>query len=474
MKYFKYVAFVFFIICLMLCVCWEWQYDEAWSYLGSLGSTTYQIINYWPFSSSNNHLTNTLFIKLVRGFDAKHVFWYRLHSLGSFVLYSVYYFKYLKYKDESGSLNTISSSRRIVIYLFPFVFPFIVYFSMARGYALAISCSMAALYFFTRYNKEQKAHLLVLFVFFGLLSSLSMFTFLYLFGTMCIFLVVSNFRVLLRSLKSPKYLAIYLLTLSIAMMVVYYIYQKGKIINITAARDNMEHLFKNGFISSLLSYFLAQDFLAMPVLLSHVLRISILLCFVALTIVLYQKNKWTIPIEHKMAATIILLIIVFKIILKANYPFARTIPYVFLFSYLPLLTSDISKKAVRIVYYFNFSILIAIGFYNIENVLRVAFSTSTLDTLTYVSKKYENTPIIINLENPIFELYNSIYFDNKLPLLLFSYGRQLPLAGNTNYVLLSAEKISPVFAGDEVTSANYRFYCNGQTRYVYQLRTAAK
>lgn len=98
----------------------------------------------------NNHILNTLFIKLEWAIFGKKDWALRLHILGAFVVCFIYTAKIFR-------RITSSKIRQMLYLIIFFVNPYLLdFFGIARGYALSIAAFTAAFYYFMVYAEELK------------------------------------------------------------------------------------------------------------------------------------------------------------------------------------------------------------------------------------------------------------------------------------------------------------------------------
>lgn len=123
-------------------------YDEVWTMESFVSQSVIHIINYTP-SDANNHILNTLLIKLFLGFGNHSLFIARLPNVLAFILYAFYgykiFYKYLPY--------FLGLCGFLLLLVNPFVLDF---FSVARGYGLGLGFLMASIYFVLNYAKQAK------------------------------------------------------------------------------------------------------------------------------------------------------------------------------------------------------------------------------------------------------------------------------------------------------------------------------
>jgi uncharacterized membrane protein len=118
-------------------------YDEVWTINVFVQHSFMHILNYTP-SDANNHIINTLLIKLFYAFGNKSLFVARLPNVLAFAMYLYFGYK-LTYKYFSPLLGL---SCFLLLLLNPFLLDF---FSIARGYGLSLSFLLASIYFTLNY-----------------------------------------------------------------------------------------------------------------------------------------------------------------------------------------------------------------------------------------------------------------------------------------------------------------------------------
>lgn len=121
-------------------------YDEAWTISQFVPQSVLHILNYSP-CDANNHLTNTLLIKLFFSFGNESLLIARLPNVLAFLLYLYY-----GYKLTSKHLSPfVGLSCFLLLLLNPFLLDF---FSLARGYGLSLGFILASIYFACNYVRE--------------------------------------------------------------------------------------------------------------------------------------------------------------------------------------------------------------------------------------------------------------------------------------------------------------------------------
>ena len=146
-------------------------FDESYS-IGVLVSKPFiDVLNY-NFAAANNHLINSILIKLIylSGFDT--TFALRLPNLLSMPVYLFFAYRICcNYFDKRLGLCLF-----LLLVSNPFVLDF---FGLARGYGLALSCTMASLYYLLEFNKELKRKDSIKALILGSLAVLCNFAFLF-------------------------------------------------------------------------------------------------------------------------------------------------------------------------------------------------------------------------------------------------------------------------------------------------------
>ena len=113
----------------------EWQYDEAWTYMGIANSSCKDIVTYTSFNLANNHVFNSLYFHWLQGMGAKAEIIYRIVSLLSYIVYCLFLYRLLEQQNPGGR------SRSSVVLL---LLPYMGFFALGRGYAPALAGFTAA------------------------------------------------------------------------------------------------------------------------------------------------------------------------------------------------------------------------------------------------------------------------------------------------------------------------------------------
>ncbi|MCW3070840.1 MAG: hypothetical protein JWO44_730 [Bacteroidetes bacterium] len=125
-------------------------HDESYTYLYCSHDSFMEIVsNRTTQVSANNHILNTLFMKLWDNSTGSSEIALRLHSILAHAVYLL--FTFLLLKDFRSGFVIITGF--ILLNINPYLLEF---FSLARGYALAISFMLVSMYYFICYMKEEK------------------------------------------------------------------------------------------------------------------------------------------------------------------------------------------------------------------------------------------------------------------------------------------------------------------------------
>ncbi|HYV92970.1 MAG TPA: glycosyltransferase family 39 protein [Chitinophagales bacterium] len=148
----------------------------------------------------NNHILNTLLIKLSASIFGMHTLPARLPNILGFVLYFTMIFLITRRISD----NPIIILLGIVVMTFnPYLIDF---FSLARGYALSISFMAASLYFAWCFVERKSNRDLAWSVFFAIVSAYSNFTTLNFFVALVALLGIILFQENFSSAKTPEFL----------------------------------------------------------------------------------------------------------------------------------------------------------------------------------------------------------------------------------------------------------------------------
>jgi hypothetical protein len=146
----------------------DWEYDEAWTYLAVRRCGLWDLFTYSKFKFANNHLLNSIYFRVLQWMGVTRPFFFRLLSALGFVLF---------YSATRRILLRLSINRWYLLFLT--LTPYFFYFTLGRGYALAMGAFAFSFYYFLKNIDSPTVRDQYLFVIFGVISCLSIFSFLY-------------------------------------------------------------------------------------------------------------------------------------------------------------------------------------------------------------------------------------------------------------------------------------------------------
>jgi hypothetical protein len=144
--------------------------DESISYNSVVPLSFYQIITY-EIASANHHLLNSICMKLSSMVFGPSEFALRLHSVISHVIYILFTYKILK----KNCSPVILLAGFLLLNFNPYMLDF---FSLARGYAMAVAMTVVCIYYFLSYIKDNTARNLIFSLISGIIAVLSNFSLL--------------------------------------------------------------------------------------------------------------------------------------------------------------------------------------------------------------------------------------------------------------------------------------------------------
>jgi len=128
----------------------DFTHDESSTFLKSVQLSVWEIISYQNAGDANNHILNTLLMKLSNAIFGPQEWALRLPNIlahGLFVLFSYFIVQ------RTLSKSFVALLTFALINLNPYLLDF---FSVARGYGLGMGLMMASLYFFQKYLSEKR------------------------------------------------------------------------------------------------------------------------------------------------------------------------------------------------------------------------------------------------------------------------------------------------------------------------------
>lgn len=122
--------------------------DECWSYADFVPQTFWEIISYSKTTAANNHILNTLLMKFFVWLGGNSELLLRMPNILGHILYL-----FISYRLLNRYIPTLFIPCFLLLNLNPFLLDF---FSLARGYGLAISLMLAGMYHYCRYIETPK------------------------------------------------------------------------------------------------------------------------------------------------------------------------------------------------------------------------------------------------------------------------------------------------------------------------------
>jgi len=144
----------------------SFTHDESYTYEHFVNNRYVDIVTY-AYPHTNNHIVNTLMMKVSEKIFGSSELALRLHSLLSLAVYLLICMLLIKEFPLSIRLGCF-----VLLIVNPYLIDF---FGLARGYAVAISCMMVAIYFISMWLKTNKLMHLAAFNVFAMLAAYSHF-----------------------------------------------------------------------------------------------------------------------------------------------------------------------------------------------------------------------------------------------------------------------------------------------------------
>jgi len=425
-------------VLLLSAVFAEWQYDEAWTYQSVVDISVVDVLLYHKYNIANNHVINSLYFQLLQWLGVKHVFFYRLISLFSYWFYSYYVFRLLG----------INKDNKLKWYhLLLFLMPYMIFFASGRGYGLAIAAFMASLFYCRQFMNSRLPKNLFLFMLFGSLASVAIFSFVLPFMAM---LLIMAWIVGKQLLNKP----INLLALAIAFFTILYVYVHGKIINTADTHIvGTDYFFKNGMLSGIVTFICLYDYLPHTVFIAY--KYAYLITFaLAVVTILYRHD-----IHHKItiAAWTIAIMIVLHFSLGAKYPLYRSVSYLLPLLYLPICHAYHRHKNKLVA--LHLCVMLIIGFTNIYMIIKNSTSADTEDVMAYAAKNRLQLVVSDNF-NPNIDLYNKLYHNDSIKIIRFE-------TPDTDSLFLQSLKTQPLVFCDTFTIAGTNTSQNFEPVYTF-------
>jgi hypothetical protein len=220
---------------------------------------------------------------------------------------------------------------------------------------------------------------------------------------MLMILCLSNLNYVLKPLR--------ILTLLFAVPVIVYVFYMGRIVN---SYDQYiiggNSLFRNGLLSSIISYLSLSDMVSAKVFL--ILKIVLCMSMAAAAFVLIRRK--TLYTEHIIAIVTLLLMVVSHLAFGSKYPMFRGLIYLVLLMYLPLVYANARQQLLLSG---HLLVICCIGAVNLGILLSKSELHKSYDTVEYMSHVHK--PLYVDNVNPNLVLYNHLYFADSVHILQY-------------------------------------------------------
>lgn len=407
-KGFKSKEFLVFLIFLfsfsLLSIFLDWHYDESWTFRDIKENSLIDLLTYNKFKYANNHLFNSLLFRICQVLEVKQMIFYRLLSLIGFCLYYYGVLKLLKY-FELPFYNVF----------FFLITPFFFYFSLGRGYGLALGSFVLSFYYLISVFHEKRIKSEYLFLLFGVISSLSIFSFIYIF-------IASLIVYGIYKLKTGINIHLFIIGL-ISIITVFYIYFLGKIVNdFDTYTPSSNSFIKDGTLSSIISDLTYFSFFKEYSFYAYIKYGFIVLCilpFIKYKLIIKAgllDKKYFLPVL--LIAVSFLLMIIAHMVTTAKYPLNRAIYFIHFLIFLTIIIL-FNKGKILLIIPLIYTTLIATFIIGIE-----------INDLRY-PKKYElikqsgYSNLYILSHDPTFYVTNEFYKVNKKNIFMSRYPEDL-------------------------------------------------
>ena len=401
---------LFFFFCIFLfCFAYfhTWEVDEAWTYLSVKNESFFDILAYTHFNIANNHALNSIWFKLMQRAGAHNVIWFRLLTLASFLVYGYFLYRIVTYKSTTWRS---ASDWWLILFFLP---PVMIYFTLGRGYGMATASFLGALFYMKVWLEERKERDYWKFFFLGVISSLSIVSFLFPFLAMLIYLAIRT--------GDPLFSKRNLITGIFLLPLVAYIYYVGKVILLNDKIINgTDHLIVNGMYSTFIGALSIYDFLfPYPDLITRFPLVTISKALVLLSLlpvlwIIFRKRQARAYVELSILLFFTVLVGMVHLLLKSKYPSDRSIIYVLYLFYTPVICYIVrSGNKFFKAHYFTVLLFSLINFYSYFYSL---FQPQLYATLA--KQPARSYTIISDWPNQCDQVYSDLYFNGRLH---FSY-----------------------------------------------------
>ena len=139
-------------------------HDEVYTYLIYVPLSVWETISYNPIYNANNHILNTLLMKVSCGLFGDAEWALRLPNTLGHLLYVVFSIKLARTFFPNAILSLLAV---LILNANPYMLDF---FSVARGYGLGMGCMMVSIYYFLRHLDKPKQMMLICSLVWAILS----------------------------------------------------------------------------------------------------------------------------------------------------------------------------------------------------------------------------------------------------------------------------------------------------------------
>jgi len=402
-RIYPFLCIFFFILLFIYAFLHTWEYDEAWTWLSVKNESFGDLVLYRHFNIANNHILNSVWFKLMQVIGCRHVIFYRMASLLSYIPYCYFLWKAITWKTPFVSAR---ACWWLILFFLP---PIMIYFTLGRGYAMATAFFAGSLYYMKAWLDEKRTPDYWKFFCCGVISSLSIVSFLFPFLAMLIYIFFSSGK--------KVFSARNIISAVLALPLLGYIYYVGKIILLNDKIINgTDHLFVNGMYSTFFGFLGVYDFIfPSPQLLEHfnlvlISKILVPLSFAPVLWIMLRKRKARAFPELTLLVLITLMLFGAHLVLKAKYPSDRSVIYFLYLLYIPIILYIIREKNK----FFKLHYFVVL-FFSLVNLGGYFYALIRPDFYRVMAAKPVRTYVILSdLQNYPDEVYNELYFDGRL------------------------------------------------------------
>ncbi len=392
-------------------------YDEAWT-IGSFVPLNLKDILFCNPCDANNQLLNTLLIKLFMLNGTRSLFIARLPNVLAFVIYTLFAAKI--------SIRNFKRLTGICLFVLLLANPFLLdFFSIARGYGLALAFMMASVYYLTGFIRTLNIRSCNYSLLFGCLAVLSNFTLLnYLLAVIFLILFITNAKTGFHANFRKVLLWNIVFSLGIGLLCITPLYKLLQNHSLYYGGNN--GVFQDSFVS-LTAFSMYHPYNSVMAIL---VTITMILLFAIAVFISFKgaKRKFMILMNEKKLILILLLIIPISANLFEHYLFGtlylidRTALFyipLFVIAFAALVNDPEPSKAkvMLIPIFILLTIFASVNLFcnaNFHKTISWEFDSHTKDILSLIDKEgqRQNKTEMIDFAWP-FESGAHYYIDNN-------------------------------------------------------------